>query len=462
MDIKEFQTPTFLQDNKEFDPSSIDTDKVLKELEEQDNINEEEAANGRTKDCIKHENGVETPKITGVDANKTETDKSTTETKILPVVEGLPNKEDNEIEQAAANVVESETYETGESSIEDELGIGDESLKEIAAEIKEKVMPFTPIDTSSLSFGNPINITNTIDPNDILQEEVWPLLSEDRLLKIKELRGAALNNIITIDDRVASYNELMSKYGKIYKSIVSAKEPTVKAWIDNVDYTSYQDLNFAIYAASFKNANHMAMQCEECKHNFLYKDIPMNKMYRFKDGKAKERFESIMRSGNTDPKKDVWMKQVSDRYFIGIKIPSIYKFYIERKLLKPEFNDKFDELITICTYIESIQFIEKQEDGTCKLRPIQITDNADAPAKSYMDRLKKFIMVLDQLTSDQFVYLVSLIRQLENEHIENGIEYLLPEATCPKCGKTSKAEVVYASQLLFTRHQLQALANSVQ
>lgn len=446
--INEFKTEEAKHANplarKEFNPASIDLDEVLEEIE---------------KDPIQSPNGPDScvKKEQIVDDKKDE---------IKPVVEGIEVQPQIQEEvKVEVTPVEAEKVETGENATTDddeELRLDpDEEFKNLKNEIKNESLPFTPIDTSGINIGNPIAITNTIDPNDILQEGIWPLLSEGRVLRVKELRGALLNSVITVDDNKASYNDLMNKYGKIYKHVESAKEPTVKAWIDNIDYTSYDDLNFSIYIPSFKNANHMALECSHCGKNYLDKNIPMEKMYRCKDDAVKEKFESVMRSGNTSTEKPIKLKQISNEYFIGLKIPSIYRYFIEPKLLKPEFAAKWEELIAICSYIDSIQYIERdQQTGKVSLRPIQIKEDPDNPSKSLMDRLKKFIMIINKLTSDQYMYMISLINELDREHSDSGIEYLLPESTCPKCGKTTPAQRIFASQLLFTRHQLVTLANT--
>lgn len=74
-----------------------------------------------------------------------------------------------------------------------------------------------------------------------------------------------------------------------------------------------------------------------------------------------------------------------------------------------------------------------------------------------MRKITAYYKILSTLNSDQYYNLTNYIQDI-NER-DDKVTFQLPECTCPKCNTKIPAESRTPEQLLFTRHQLRAIAN---
>ena len=106
------------------------------------------------------------------------------------------------------------------------------------------------------------------------------------------------------------------------------------------------------------------------------------------------------------------------------------------------------------SYIDTIYFIDR---STNQLSPIAIKQYPNDIAKTTKRKIKIYYEILSTLSSDQYFAFTSYIKQINDRN--EVIQYRLPETTCPKCNHLIPEEIRKPDSLLFTRHQLGALAN---
>lgn len=335
----------------------------------------------------------------------------------------------------------------------DEEKKDEQDFVKLQKEIRKTVPLFNKVDLRNFAISDkPINYANTL-PTEKLNIADWVLSAEDKMISMREWKGYELNDIL-IDDGSRSvfnrYNDIMKR---IYNHITSPKPGSSEQWIKVTKYDVLDDIYFAIYKASYAGANHIAYKCPHCGKQFIIHDVPIESMVKYKDEAAKEHVEDILRSSTTGIVSDeVILKQISDEYAVTLRLPSIYDIAIQPTLLKSDFRQKYADVIENISYIDNIYYI-----GDGELRPIALKDYPGEPAKEIKEKIMKYATILNKLNSDQYMYFISLIRNLNKA--SGKVTYVLPGFTCPGCKKTVKEDETTAQQLLFTRHQLIALAN---
>lgn len=332
----------------------------------------------------------------------------------------------------------------------------DSEFKNLQEEIKNNVVIFDKIKAKEFSIDDkPINYSNTVKSKQISTIADWVLYNDNRLISMVEFEGYELNNIISEDNSRSLVNRYRDIFTIIYNHVNSAKPSKMEDWLDSIKWNSMDDIYFSIYKGSYAKANHLPYKCPFCGKQYVAKDIPMERMYRFKNDKVKNKVESILASGDSgDINKTVFLKQVSDEYMIAFKYPSLFNITLEPLVLKEDFRKKYVTLLDNISYIDNIYFIERK---TKKLRPIQLKEFPESKQKTLKEKVLKYSMILNSLTGDQYAYFTSITSKLDND-LAGDIEYILPGTECPNCHKKSKDEVITAQQLLFTRHQLIPLA----
>jgi hypothetical protein len=93
-----------------------------------------------------------------------------------------------------------------------------------------------------------------------------------------------------------------------------------------------------------------------------------------------------------------------------------------------------------------------------KLIPVGYKEFADNNVKSTKSRIQQFAKVLSTLSIDEFGTIRPFVNAIATR--SNGISYIIPECTCPKCGKVVEEVATTAEEMLFTRYQLGALVNT--
>ena len=121
-----------------------------------------------------------------------------------------------------------------------------------------------------------------------------------------------------------------------------------------------------------------------------------------------------------------------------------------------EFINKYQDIMTIAPYIDGMYYINSEKK---ELQEIYVKKYPNDVVKSTKAKVITLSKIVKDLTSDQY----NLIAMYANDTIKDKsdeISFVIPETHCPKCGAKIEEQTFSASQLLFLRHRLAALANS--
>lgn len=352
---------------------------------------------------------------------------------------------------------------TDEVSVEDELKTEDESIEEFKHELKTKVKPFSnTIDLNAFKVSKkavPLNTALKVVEKDNVEQ--WLLVNEKRPANFKELSGLAIEKLGSeIDDRnlVASYGKM---YKEIYDHIIDPNKPkTLEEWTKVTKFSDLRHIYFGLYKATFKGRNYIPYDCEKCNNKFVSENIDMKDMYKFKDKKVEEEMMEILRNGsisstNEDNKIHLVRRQVSDKYVIDFRVPSIYNIIFENSILPEAFRTKYANLLSVLSFIEEIYFIDMENS---QLLPIECKIYPKNTVKTLEDRIVRYAKILRSLNSDQITQITAYVDEIDTN--DDTVAYQRPECTCPKCGATIPAMEISPDRLLFTRHRLVTIANS--
>ena len=350
---------------------------------------------------------------------------------------------------------------TKSKEIEEEVELDEEEkAKANTEEFKKEIKQLEIFDKVSLKnfkiSSQSINYNNTINSKEITKVADWVLYNENRIISMKEFKGYELNKLLTNDNSRSLSNRYRDMFTSIYDHVNSAKPATMEEWLKELKWNSLDHIYFSIYKASFSGANHIPFECPHCKKQYIQRDIPMEKMYRFKDDEVKKKVEDMLITGNQKAENKINLIQISDNYAASVRIPSIYNITLEPTVLTEEFRNKYASTIELVSYIDNIYYIDKTNE---ELRPIDLKYYPDSKEKTYKEKIFKYGKIITQLTSDQFSRFQSYLQKITEDN-NDDIEYVLPGTECPHCHKKSEDQIIDAQQLLFIRHQLTGLANS--
>ena len=358
--------------------------------------------------------------------------------------------------------------ESSESSEEDKAKTS--AIKEtIRHEMNANFKPIhNKLDLTGFTISKkPINASKVI--NEIKAKAIecadGVLYTEKRAIRMSAWKPMEIQSIDPQRVRSGSsnYNKYIeNKLKLIYEHIIDANKPkTFEAWAMITPNTVMDDYMFTSYKATFGTANIVTFTCPDDKcNNVFMENIPVHSMLKFRDDKIKEEYMNILKQGNTDStttEYKVDLYQASDEYVIGLKVPSLYNTYIEPTLVDTNFSSKYEDLILLLSYIDSIYILDSANK---QLIPIDTKPVANDKVLSYKRRIKTYATILKSLTSDQLQAL-----SVETDKYDAGtldddgelirdITYVYPERRCPKCGKKIDEAEVNPDSILFTRHQL--------
>lgn len=334
----------------------------------------------------------------------------------------------------------------------------DEQIKEIKASIKEKIVPVVKaIDLTTFKIGKkPVSITKLLSmetPNSNVAD--WILYSAKKPFSISEFSGTEIEKLNPSNSSRNRLNTYKDIYNIIYKHIVDANKLEFEAWLKTIKFFDINHIYFAIYKACFAGTNSVPYSCPECNKMFMV-DLEFEQMIKYASDEVKEEVARILAGDTTSASDeyDVILKQVSDNIVIGLKEPSAYEVIFETSSLPQDFTEKYKELLGLMSYIDGIYVINAE---TNTLDPVDTKPDPNNMVKTAMKKIKIYYEIINSLTSDQYYQLTSFIKEI-NDNAEK-VSYILPEVTCPKCGKVIPEETKTPDSLLFTRHQLAAIAN---
>ena len=335
----------------------------------------------------------------------------------------------------------------------------EEQLKAVKSVIKEKIKPITNvIDLSSFTISKkPVSVINALKSNMSSKKTVdWVLPATGIPVTMEALSGFEIQKLDPRSSSKNRFNTYREIYGILYDHIVDANKPkTIEEWVKLINFFDIDHIYFTAYKASFDGANSIPYSCPHCKEIFM-EDIPIDNMIKYKDDESKKKVQAILQQDSTSPNAyDVELVQISDDYVIGFREPSIYNVIFENVVLDENFTEKYSELLSLLAYVDSIYYINREENA---LQPIELKIYPTNAVKTIKNRVVKYSQILQSLSSDQFYSFNAYIKAINERHDE--MVYVLPEVTCPKCKTVIPEQEMSAETLLFTRHQLAGIANT--
>lgn len=359
-------------------------------------------------------------------------------------------------------VMEVDTEENEEDDDEDlEKDERDIQFEQLQKELKKKVNPIRKkIDLNSFKISKkPISVSNVLKntASKVIVAD-WALFNRNRAISMTEFSGTEINKLNPENSLTNTINTYTNIYTLIYNHIVDANKPkTMEEWLKTVYYKDRNHLYFAIYKASFDRSNYLPYECPHCKHVFVTDDVKIDDMVKYKNDKIKENAKQILEQDTTTEitEIDVVLEQISDNYVFGIKEPSLYEVIFENLTLTDNVRIKYADLLELISYIDSIYLIDHE---TNELRPVELQVYPNNLAKTVKEKIVKFAKIIESISSDELNTLRAIIAEMDAANADD-ITYVLPAVTCEKCKKEIEERTMAAENMLFTRHQLAAIAN---
>lgn len=336
----------------------------------------------------------------------------------------------------------------------------EEAIAIIRTKLKEKIKPITDkIDLNTFVISNdPVSIFKAFDSksHDIAVAD-WALYDSGIPISVKEMRGYDIEKLNPGNSRRNEYNTYKEIYMTIYEHVVNEDKPTFEEFIRLIRYSDKKHLFFAIYRASFNQQNMLAYTCEKDKCNEIFvEEVDTDEMYKFKDKETEDKFNKILNDPDSSFKHKKYESvqvQISEDYVISVKEPSIFNVIFEMAALDDKFKERFASIIGILSYVDNIYQIDRD---TNTLRPIELKTYENNLSKTVKYRIFNYAKIIQSLTSDQFYNITAIIGRMTTD---DDIKYIIPERTCPKCKSKIEEYEQTPENMLFTRHQLVALAN---
>ena len=345
-----------------------------------------------------------------------------------------------------------------DADLENESGPdNDEIFEEFKKEIKSKVTPIkNKINLANFSINDnkvsPSTIHMTISDISVAD---YALPNAKRIVTCSALSGPEMLRMNPQNSTRNRINTLREIYNIIYHHIESKKPSTFDEWLKVTRWSDLDHIYFCLYKATFAGSSFMNYECpnNKCRHAFI-EDKNFDDYIVYDNEDIKAEMDKILRSGDDSiSSNDIVMQQISDDYVVGLRNPSIWNVVMETATLSNEFLDKYEELIDVISYIDSVFIINRK---FMTLDPIDLKPDPKNIAKSNARRIKILADVLRTLPSDNYY---DLRYQITTSFpAVTGIRYRIPDAVCPKCGTKIEGINIEAQQLLFMRHQLGAFA----
>lgn len=322
-----------------------------------------------------------------------------------------------------------------------------------------KVAP--PVSASSVLAS--MNTGKNIDSSD------WALSCTKQPISMRKFTGVELKNLQNASTgRRNKQNAATERLGILYEHDTNPNKPgTVEDWTKTISARDEQDIFFAVYDASFHNANHIPYTCDDvkCGHTFISEHIPTDRMWKFDNEEDEAEFLAIRELGPSSNMGPIGRKQpvpISDKFAVAAKDASLWDLNFMYRLVGPEFVQKYQDTVDVIGYIDEMYTINL-EAGT--ISPINYTKKGTKEADlatNIKNRIIVYNRIIKQLSPDEYGALLSVTR---NNTDGRKIKYVIPECTCPKCGKVISEKPLDGGEYgtiegqLFTRRPLAIIAN---
>ena len=358
--------------------------------------------------------------------------------------------------------VKNDNEEVDYGELEDEIEYTDEDkdriLNVIKSKVREKLRP-KELDLSSFTVANPLKVVNIYSgsPRGNIDEIDWRLPTTGVNITMRRFEGTeivALNGNSEKSVRNANLDVLRL----IYDHITNPTKPEFEIWIRTVRMEDMEHLYFAIFKASFNGTQYLPYHCSKpkCKNiDIAYKEFEdMIHFYKEEDKiKFYDALESKSYNYNVDAV-ECERVQINSEYCVDLKMPTLYDYLVEPTYLSKNYRIKHKEKVTIISYIANIYKIDIENR---KLVPVDYTLKTDDESKIITNKYRLYVQFLNSLSSDEYSFLTSLINKLSAD--KNICTFVIPEHRCEECGTKIEEQETTALNLLFSRHQLAALAN---
>lgn len=337
-------------------------------------------------------------------------------------------------------------------------------LNKLKMLLKDKIKPVTDeIDLSTFTINKkPDKVFQLFDmqTKDKFIAD-WLLPAGNKVISMEEFTGTEIDALDPNNSSRTPLNTLRDILYSIWNHIKNTNKPPFENWLKVTKFSDLEHLYFAIYKASFDGVNTVPYYCssDKCDEVFI-KDVDIMEMVKFKDDADKLAFtKALTRARDShyseaDNEIELACVQITNNLAFAVKEPTLFSVQIEPLYLSEKFREEHSDLISIVSYIEDIYFINRAKGS---LDPVGYKEYDDSVAKTVVSKYRKYIEILESLTSDQLYTLQAIISKLNENSME--VKYVLPAQTCPKCGAKIQEEERSATDILFTRHQLAALAN---
>ena len=380
------------------------------------------------------------------------------------ILEDLADEEDD-IFKDDVDEEDGDSYSSDEDETPDAPDLEDMSeedrqkvVDEIKTQIKNNINPIKKFDLERFKIKKkPVSISSIMK---ITKAETniadWVLPVSRRSISCSAISGT---EIIKLDPRNSNRNRLNTYrdiYRIIYDHIIDNNKPEFEAWLKTTPYHDLEHYYFCIYKATFGKNNFMNRECTnpKCKHTFIA-DINIDDMIKYVNDDVESLVKKIFEHDTTTRNHEIEndLVQISDNYAVSLTMPTIWSVVIEAASLSQQFLEKYADLIDIYSFIDEIYFIDGENE---ELIPVDFKPVANDQTKTIANKIRVCYNIINSLSSDEYITLLGHIRKMDNDNII--ITYQVPECTCPKCGTKIEAESATADELLFTRHQLGAIA----
>lgn len=400
--------------------------------------------------------------------------------------------EEQEAEKKAAPTLDSYTTRFNPNSIdlEEELikdaneddesasvDLAEEESEKEFEELKQgttKAMNLAParIDLSGFTEKPPISassIIKSIVSGKATDSTDWVLSNSKMPITMRKFTGVELKALAAYStSRRSRVNSIYERFQMIYDHDMNPYKPSkLEDWAKTISANDDDDLYFAIYDATFHNANHIPYVCDnpDCQHAFISEHIPTSEMVKISD-EFKAEFESIRNQGPSVTPNRIHSKKIvpiSDHIGIAVKNATLYDVNFIYRLVGPDFYRKYQDTMDVIGYIEDMYYIDAESKT---LQKIACKTGKDSDVvKNIKNRIITYNRIITELTPDQYSLIMAAATS-EDDTTKKKIKYVIPQVVCPKCGKVIKeipldgvGDNPTVEAQLFTRQPLAQMTN---
>ena len=333
-----------------------------------------------------------------------------------------------------------------------------EQVKEIISPVKNRI-DFSKFNVSKTPMAASKAIRFSVDD---VNKADWVLPYTEKRISCTGLSGP---EIISMNPDAqgsrSKINHMKDVFSIVYRHITDKNKGSFEHWMKTTKYTDIPHLYFGLYRATFSTSNFNYYTCPNprCKRKAFIRDVAFKDMVRYKSPEIEKKMNDILEgvySGK--PSYPVKRIQISDRYVVDVKEPSIWNVAIELQALSDDFLEKYQQFVDLVSFINNVYVIDYEN---MSLNPIDTNPDRSSLVKTIANKINVYADVLRNIPTDSYtdfrMQIAELFRDGDDEDL---ITYWVPETTCPYCNTKVDEEQHDPRELLFTRHQLGLLGST--